>query len=72
MQKGVESSMNSKGVANTLLREFGITEEDLHKLPEVTQTINVFFDAVDLCAETCLASCDFTCDVSCGYTVSGS
>lgn len=72
MQRGVEDFMNSKEVANSLLREFGITEEDLHKLPEVNQAINDFFDAVDLCGATCLASCGFTCDISCGYTVSGS
>ena len=64
--------MSNKIIANSLLREFGITEEELHKLPEVNQAITDFFESIDLCAATCMASCDFTCDVSCGYTVSGS
>ncbi len=64
--------MSNKIIANSLLREFGITEDELHKLPEVNQAITEFFDSIDLCNATCMASCDFTCDVSCGYTVSGS
>ena len=64
--------MSSKIMVNSLLREFGITEDELHKLPEVNQAISEFFDSIDLCSETCIASCGYTCDVSCGYTVSGS
>lgn len=67
-------------LTDSLLREFGITEDELHKLPEVNRAVDDFFDSIDLCGDTCLNSCDatcdvscgFTCDVSCGYTVSGS
>lgn len=63
--------MNNGSMVDSLLLEFGITEEQLQQLPEVTQAINDFFDTIDLCSNTCNASCSFTCDISCGYTVSG-
>ena len=61
----------NKELISSVLQEFGITEEELQQLPEITQTIDNFFAPIALCSSTCMASCSFTCDVSCGYTVSG-